>query len=239
MTIEGADEASDGRELDGDGRMIDFSNARRAMVDGQLRTNDVTNSDLLDVFTIVPREIFVDPAEQSVAYADRSVAALGGTGRQILAPMIFGRMIQAAELKSGSEVLDIAGGSGYSAALMAALGARVTVQEDQEQQAEAAKQALHAAGVDGVSIAVGPLTTVHRSAVQYDAILIHGRCETVPDGLLRQLKNGGRLICLFGSGVSAIVRVYTASDGAIGEKRLMSASGPLLPAFARVNEFVF
>lgn len=219
--------------------MIDFSKARRAMVDGQLRTNDVTNSNLLDVFTVVPREVFVDQAEQSVAYADRIVTASGGTGRQMLPPMTLGRMIQAADLKLGSEVLDVAGGAGYTAALMAALGASVTLLEADDIQAKAAEQALAAAGVSGVIVAVGPLSSGGKKSAKYDTILINGRCESVPDSLLNKLKTGGRLICVYGSGVSSVVRVYTATDGAIGEKRLMSASGPLLTAFSRSNEFVF
>jgi len=219
--------------------MVDFSHARRAMVDGQLRTNDVTNSDLLDAFTLIPRDIFVDAAEQSVAYADRSVTAAGGTGRQMLSPMCLGRMIQAADIKAGDHVLDIAGGAGYSAALMAALGADVTLLEEDTAQAEAAKKILTHAHVKGVTVAVGPLASGGKKATKYDAILINGRCETVPDALLRKLSNGGRLVTISGSAVSSVVRVFTCSDGAIGEKRLMSAGGPALLAFSRVPEFVF
>ncbi len=219
--------------------MVDFSHARRAMVDGQLRTNDVTNSDLLDAFTLVPRDIFVDPAEQSIAYADRAVTASGGVGRQMLAPMCLGRMIQAAEIKPGAQVLDVAGGAGYGAALMAHLGADVTLLEEEAVQADAAKAALKRAGVDSVSVVVGPLATGGKKSAKYDAILVNGRCEMVPDALLKKLADGGRLIVITGSAISSGVRVFTCSDGVFGEKRLMSAGGPLLSVFSRVAEFVF
>ena len=219
--------------------MVDFSHARRAMVDGQLRTNDVTNSDLLDAFTLVPREIFVDPAEQSIAYADRSVTAAGGTHRQILSPMCLGRMIQAAEIKPGAQVLDVAGGAGYSAAIMAALGAEVTLVEEEAEQAEAAKRILAQAHIKGVTVAVGPLASGGKKSAKYDAILVNGRCETVPELLLKKLSDGGRLVVISGNAVSSNVRVFTCTEGAIGEKRLMSAAGPALSAFSRVPEFVF
>jgi len=219
--------------------MLDFSVARWAMVNGQLRTNDVTNSDLLDAFSVIPRERFVDPSEISVSYADRMVTAVGGIKRMMLKPMVLGRLIQAAMIKPGDVVLDIAGGAGYSAAIMAALGAQVTVLEDDEGQADAAQRVLQQSGFGGVTVLVGPLDSGGSAGVRYDAILVNGRCESLPESLFNQLSDGGRLVAIMGSALSSAGRVYTASEGAMGEKRLLSATGPALSAFSRTTEFVF
>ena len=147
--------------------------------------------------------------------------------------------ISAAEIKPGAQVLDVAGGAGYSAAIMAALGAEVTLVEEEAEQAEAAKRILAQAHIKGVTVAVGPLASGGKKSAKYDAILVNGRCETVPELLLKKLSDGGRLVVISGNAVSSNVRVFTCTEGAIGEKRLMSAAGPALSAFSRVPEFVF
>jgi protein-L-isoaspartate(D-aspartate) O-methyltransferase len=224
---------------DGVGGMIDFSLARQAMVNGQLRTNDVTDSNLLDAFTLLQREVFVDPAEISISYADRMVTAAGNTNRMMLSPMVLGRMIQAAMIQPSDAVLDIAGGAGYSAAIMSYLGGSVTLLEDQERQGDAARKILQKIGVENVHVGIGPLSEGGKTGVRYDAILINGRCEILPESLFHQLSDGGRLVAIMGFALSSVVRVYTASEGVMGEKRLMSAAGPALSSFSRRFEFVF
>jgi protein-L-isoaspartate(D-aspartate) O-methyltransferase len=219
--------------------MVDFSHARRAMVDGQLRTNDVTRSDILDVFSLIPRELFVDPSEQSIAYADRAVLSIGGKSRKILSPMNLARMIQATELKPDDAILDIAAGAGYSTAIMAGLGARVSLLENDSMQCLAAKQVLDGLDLQGVDIKEGDLTTSGADNAHYDVILINGRCEQGPHTLFQRLKDGGRLVAIVGISVASEVRVYTLNDGSIGEKRLMNASGPLLSEFIKAQTFVF
>jgi len=219
--------------------MVDFSHARRAMVDGQLRTNDVTRSDILDVFSLIPRELFVDPSEQSIAYADRAVLSIGGTARKILSPMNLARMIQATELKPVDTILDIAAGAGYSTAIMAGLGARVSLLENNSMQCLAAKQILDRLDLQGVDIKEGDLTTGGAGNASYDIILINGRCEQVPHALFQRLKDGGRLVAVVGNSVASEIRVYTLNDSSIGEKRLMKASGPLLSEFKKAEIFVF
>ena len=219
--------------------MLDFSDVRQAMVVGQLRTNDVTNSELLDAFTLVPRHLFVDPTQHPIAYADRVVTALGPAHRQMLSPMCLGRMIQAAEIKEGMAVLDVAGGAGYSSALLAALGAEVTMLEDQMAQTLIAEQTLKKAGIGGVKTISGEIANGVDKKINYDAILLNGRCELVPESLIDLLVEGGRLVVVMGSSTSSSVRVFTRSDDSFGEKRLMSSYGPLISAFSRVPEFVF
>ncbi len=219
--------------------MVDFLQARRAMVDGQLRTADVTRTDILDIFTVIPREVFVDPSEQSIAYADRAVLSIGGAQRKILPPMILARMIQATEIKPNDTVLDVAAGAGYSTALMAGLGGRVTLLEDSASQCAAAKDALAKLDLKTVDVQQGDLTLGVSAGAAYDIILVNGRCEQVPATLFHQLKAGGRLVAIMGSSFASAIRVYTLSEGSIGEKSLMNASGPLLSAFLREPAFVF
>ena len=218
--------------------MVDFSQARRAMVDGQLRTADVTRTDILDIFSVIPRELFVDPSEQTVAYADRAVLSAGGTGRKILSAMYLARMIQATEIKPGDRILDIAAGAGYSSALMAGLGGQVTLLEDNAAQCAVARDLLQRLNVHGADLQQGELTAGYVPGAPYDIILINGRCEQIPQSLFHQLTEGGRLVAIMGNAVAAEVRVYTLSDGSVGEKRLMSASGPLLSGFIQVSGFV-
>jgi len=188
---------------------------------------------------MLPRHIFVDPAEQSIAYSDRVVTALGPAQRQMLSPMCLGRMVQAAELRPGMTALDVAGGAGYSSAILATLGADVTMLEDDASQSEVVEQALSVAGIHGVRTLVGELATGGRIHSKFDAILVNGRCEIVPESLLKLLSDRGRLVVVIGTTSSSFVRVFTRSDGSFGEKRLMSANGPLISAFSRVPEFVF
>ena len=151
--------------------MVDFSPARRAMVDGQLRTADVTRTDILDIFSVIPREIFVDAAEQSVAYADRAVLSVGEAGRKILPPMVLARMIQATDIKAGDQILDIGAGAGYSTALMAGLGGQVTLLEDSSTQCSAAKEVLGRLETKGVIVQQGELALGVTSKTSFDIIV--------------------------------------------------------------------
>jgi len=101
---------------------------RQMMVDGQIRTNEVSNPALLDALYAVPRESFVPLSARSVAYVDREIEV--GTGRFLLSPMVAAKLIQALDLREGDNVLDIAGGSGYSRAIMERMGAHVTMLEN-------------------------------------------------------------------------------------------------------------
>ena len=219
--------------------MVDYSQARRAMVDGQLRTADVTRTDILDIFSVIPRELFVDPTEQTVAYADRAVLSTGGAGRKILSAMNLARMIQATDIKPNDRVLDIAAGSGYSTALMVGLGGSVTLLEDQAKQCAVARDIFKRLNIYGVDVQQGDLSNGYAEGAPYDIILDNGRCEQVPQSLFQQLNESGRLVCIVGNAVASEVRVFTLSDGSVGEKRLMSAFGPLLSGFIQVSGFVF
>ncbi len=221
--------------------MTDFVALRRNMVDTQLRTYDVTSHRVLDAMEGVPREIFVPDALRGIAYSDRPLAVSAGEGaaRGLLQPMVLGRMLQALDVKPGETALDCAGGSGYGAALLAALGARVTALEETEALAGLARERLAAAGVSGVSIVSGDLAAGWPGAGRYDVILVHGAAETEPKALLDQLTDGGRLGIVMGVGRAGRAVVFTRSGAAIGRRTVFDAAAPALPAFGKPAAFTF
>ncbi len=222
--------------------MLDFAKARRMMVDSQLRTFDVNDLALLAAFDEVPRERFVPAGRESLAYMDQDLPVTDGGGaerRFMLSPMILARMIQALELEAGRKVLDVAGGLGYSAAVLARLGCTVVALEAGEELAGAMRRRLAAAGVGSVAVVAGPLERGFPDAAPYDAILVNGAVETRPEPLLRQLADRGRLVCVEGRGRAARATLYVRAGEAYGARPLFDAAAPPLSAFRAEAGFVF
>ena len=217
--------------------MIDFAHARRAMVDGQLRPYDVTDLDLIAATLEVPRERFVSPGFEPLAYLDRDVPA--DPKRALIKPMVLGRLIQALEISSQDKVLDVAGGSGYSAVILARLVGSVVALEDDPARVKRCGDLARELGASNVSPVHGPLEAGWPALAPYDAILINGRCEVEPQVLLRQLGEGGRLAGIFGAGPDAKAIIYRMDKGEIGGRTLFDAAAPLLPPFAKAPAFVF
>jgi len=220
--------------------MVDYTQARRMMVDGQLRTFDVNDMSLLDAMDSVPRELFVLPGREDLAYIDQDILVSdGGESRYMLSPMVLGRMIQALAIEAGDRVLDIASGRGYASAVLHRLGCQVTALETDEGLAAAARQCLSAAGAGDVAVVTGPLDQGYAAGAPYDAILVNGAVEVRPEGLLQQLADGGRLVCVKGRGRAARATLYVRSGDAIGERNLFEAAAPLLASFVQTPGFTF
>jgi protein-L-isoaspartate(D-aspartate) O-methyltransferase len=220
--------------------MVDFTQARRMMVDGQLRTFDVNDIPLLDAMDTVPRERFVLPGREDLAYMDQHILVGDGAERRfMLSPMILGRMIQGLGVEAGDKALDVAAGRGYASAVFAELGAQVTALESDPALVEAARQSLAAAGVSNFDVESGPLEQGCARNAPYDAILVNGAVETRPDELLRQLAEGGRLVCVKGQGRAARATLYVRTGDAFGERSLFDAAAPLLAPFTLKPSFTF
>jgi protein-L-isoaspartate(D-aspartate) O-methyltransferase len=217
--------------------MIDFAKARRAMVDSQLRPTDVTDREVLGAMLEIPRERFVPADRASVAYLDRDLPV--DAKRALLKPMVLARMIQAAELKAGDRVLDVACGTGYSSAILARLAASVTALDDDAERVRRCGDILGQLGVGNVIAVCGPLDAGWPAGAPYDAILVNGACETEPHGLVRQLNDGGRLIVVMGAAPAAKVTLFRKDRGEFGSRPLFDAAAPALPAFAKAPAFVF
>jgi protein-L-isoaspartate(D-aspartate) O-methyltransferase len=217
--------------------MFDTVAARRMMVDGQVRTADVTDLDLIGAMLAVPRERFVPAALAGQAYCDSDIA-LGG-GRVLLKPMVLAKLIQAARVGAGAAVLDVGCGTGYSSAVLAHLAGKVVALEQDETLAAQAKAALAAVGAGGVEVATAPLTDGWPQAAPYDIILLNGATETVPETLGRQLKPDGRLACIFGRGPTGKAMIYRRIEGRLAGRPVFDAAAPVLPGFVAPPAFVF
>lgn len=219
--------------------MTDFAAARRNMVDGQVRTADVTDLRIIAAMQEVPRERFLPPALAGLAYLDLDVPAGGGGSvpRRLLKPMVFAKLLQAADLAGTDHVLDVGCATGYGAAVLARIAGQVVALEQDPALAKAATAAL--ASEANVSVASVPLTEGWPPGGPYDVILLEGAAEEVPPALLRQLKDGGRLLCVLGAGPGAKAMVYRRSGEDIGSMPIFDAAAAILPGFVKPPEFAF
>jgi protein-L-isoaspartate(D-aspartate) O-methyltransferase len=215
--------------------MTDFAAARRNMVDGQVRTADVTDLRIISAMLDVPREAFLPPAKAALAYLDLDVPL--GNGRCLMKPMVLAKLIQAADLAATDRVLDVGCVTGYAAAVLGRIAGQVVALEQDEAAAQAARAAL--AALPNVAVQRGPLTEGWPSNGPYDAIVVEGATEVAPQTLLRQLKDGGRLVCVLGSGPGAKAMLYRRSGDDSGGRTIFDAAAPLLPGFVKPPQFAF
>jgi protein-L-isoaspartate(D-aspartate) O-methyltransferase len=222
---------------------MDFAQARRNMVDGQVRTFDVSHIPLLAALEDVPRERFVAPGRETLAYSDEALPVSDGADgeerRFMVKPMFLARLIQALAVAPGEKVLDVACGLGYSSAVLARLGARVVALEASEALAAGARERLGSVGAGAVTVVAGPLEGGYPAEVPYDVILINGLVEVSPRGLLDQLADGGRLACIERVGRSGRAMLYIRSGDAFGSRSIFDAAAPTLAAFKAEPGFVF
>ena len=218
--------------------MIDLAAARRMMVDGQVRTADVTDLKILAAMIDVPREPFVPAGKADLAYSDLDLpVGEGRTGRCLLKPMVLGKLLQLMEIEETDRVLDVGCATGYSSALLARLAESVVALDDDAALIRAAEQAL--TGISNVKVVMGPLIQGWPQSGPYDVIMMQGATEVVPEVLLRQLKNGGRLACIFAQGPARKAMLYRNTDGEVSGRPMFDAPAPLLPGFKRAPSFVF
>ena len=220
--------------------MFDFAAARRMMVDGQVRTSDVTDQRIIAAMLDLPRERFVPARNAALAYLDIDIPVGEGTPpRRLLKPMVLAKLIQSAEIAPQDRVLDVAGGTGYSAALLARLARDVVALEDDAALAAQARHNLRANGVTNAEAVSGPLVDGWLAGAPYDVILVNGAAEAIPDRLLRQLGEGGRLVGVIGRAPASKAFRYLCAAGTATGFPIFDASAPALPAFAEPPAFVF
>ncbi|MBS0247739.1 MAG: protein-L-isoaspartate O-methyltransferase [Proteobacteria bacterium] len=219
--------------------MTDFATLRRHMVDGQVRPADVTDIRILTAMLEIPRERFVPEKAQALAYLDQDLGlgAAGAATRRLMKPMVLSKLIQALALETTDRLLIVGAATGYSAAITARMAAEVVALEQDAELAQIAKTAL--AGQSNVQIVSGPLTQGCAAAAPYDAILVEGAVEELPDAFCAQLKEGGRLACIRGTAPASSAMLYCRSGDELGGRRLFDAAASLLPGFAKPRVFAF
>jgi protein-L-isoaspartate(D-aspartate) O-methyltransferase len=208
---------------------------RLHMVNSQLRTGGIVDKVVLAAFLEVPRQRFVAPEHESLAYVDRELPARGAKFRRLLAPMVLARMFQAATVAAGDRALDVAGGSGYGAALLAAMGAKVVLLESDAGAAEAAKAELH----NHVKVIAGPLDSGAAALGPFDLIVVEGAFGVLPDRLIGLLADPGRLVGIDASSDSSQAVVYEKNGGGISRRVLFETKADLLDGFRPEVSFAF
>lgn len=223
--------------------MEDVYTQRRAhMVDGQLRTTDVTSHAILQAFFDVPREKFVPAAMRDIAYVDEDLRVTPpGTvpARYVMEPSPLAKLLQLAEIERDDLVLDIGCATGYSSAIISRIASSVIAVEADADLADQATANLAELGIDNVAVVQGALEKGLDSEAPYDVIVIGGAIDVVPEAIFGQLKEGGRLVTVIGTGNAAHAYLYVRKDGIVSEWPAFNAAVKPLPGFEREMSFHF
>ncbi len=200
------------------------------MIENQLRPVGVTDRAVLEAMGSVAREQHVPEENRQVAYTDRSVAL--GSERYMAAPAVLGQLLTQMAPQPGERALVVGAGTGYSAAVLAAMGCQVTALECSPELAARAREL-------GLHVAEGPLEAGHKAGAPYDIILFDGAVEHLPDAIITQLADGGRLgAALVDRGVVRLI-IGQKVSGAYGHFSIGDAGVAPLPGFAKPRVFQF
>jgi protein-L-isoaspartate(D-aspartate) O-methyltransferase len=215
-----------------------YAKARFNMVEGQIRTNKVTDERLIAALSEVPRQIFVPNTLSSVAYVDTSIRIAGD--RYMIEPLVVARLLQEAGVGESDKALVVGAGSGYSAAILAKICASVAVLESDAELAAAARENLAALGLANAAVHTGPLDEGWGTDAPYDVILIDGMIAELPDALTAQLADRGRLVTVRAQeGRSGAGTLFRKLSGTVSSRPLFDAVVPFLPGFAPRPAFAF
>ena len=213
---------------------ITAAEMRSAMIDSQLRTNDVIDPAVIGAMAVVPREAYVPSALAGVAYTDRAIAL--GHGRALNAPLVTGRLLVAAAVRPGMRVLLVGGATGYTAALLVRLGAEVHAVEENADLMATAQAATADANIHWVQ---GPLAAGAPGDAPFDRIIVEGAIETLPAALARQLADGGRLVAARREGAVTRLVEGVSVGGTVALRSFADMDVAPLPGFAAPTGFQF
>ncbi len=217
---------------------MDYSAARHNMVENQIRVNRVTHQGIINAFGEIPREVFVPDNLATLAYVDEKLMIT--EGRYLLQPMVLARLLQSAKIRADDVVLEIGCGTGYSTAILASIANTVVAIEEDEALAKQATNNMVELGVDNAAILTSPLAEGYKKQHPYNAIVLSGSVAKVPESILAQLNDGGRLVTVvnkhdsLGKGV-----LMTKFGGSISTEEIFDAWTPILPGFELPPSFAF
>jgi protein-L-isoaspartate(D-aspartate) O-methyltransferase len=215
--------------------MTDYAARRTTMVDTQIRPSDVTKFPIIEAMLSIPREEFVPASLREAAYVGENLDL--GRGRVMLEPRTLAKMLDALDVQRDELVLDLGCGLGYSAAVIARLAEAVVAVESDADLADEAQGILSREGADNVILHHGPLAEGAAQHGPYDAVVIEGAVADLPAAVTGQLKDGGRIACLFMEGALGVVRIGYKLDGGISWRFAFNASAPVLEGFERQAAF--
>lgn len=215
--------------------MTDYAARRTVMVDTQVRPSDVTKFPIIDAMLSVPREVFVPQRLREAAYLGENLDL--GEGRMMLDPRTLAKMLDVLEIEGDHLVLDIGAAYGYSSAVIARMAEAVVGVERDAAVVEEAQRTLVEQGADNVIMQQGDLTDGAPDHGPYDVILLQGAVEHLPETITGQLKEGGRIACLFMEGTLGVVRIGYKIDGCVNWRYAFNAGAPVLPGFERQAVF--
>ena len=216
---------------------MDFARARDLMVETQVRTNDVTDQRVLHAMRTLPRERFLPAQRRALAYADLEVEV--APGRTLMRPRDLSKLIQALAPAAGERALEIAGATGYGAAVLALCCKDVVALDPDPNLSFAAQAAFEASGLANTKTASTAAALGWADGAPYDVIMVSGSAEIVPDAWLGQLAPGGRLGVIVRNGAAGSARIYTRSGDAVAFRAVFDAAPPVAPGLERPAAFAF
>jgi len=222
---------------------VDFVSLRRKMVDNQIRTVDVTDLGVLAAFLDVAREDFVAQTKRDFAYLDSDIvlplSQNSTTPRSLMRPAALARLAQLAQIGKQDKILNVGGTSGYGAAILSKLAAQVVMLECDEDLSLQARDILHNQGITHVEVVCGPLEEGYKERAPYDVILCEGAADFVPEMLLAQLGEDGRLVIVEGHGLAGEAKLYIREKAGISARSAFNLSLAPLPGFQKKPGFIF
>ncbi len=207
---------------------VDYTLSRRNMVESQIRTNRVTDQRIIDAIGKIPREQFVPKHLENLAYIDHSLEI--SPGRYLMESMVFARLIQGASVRNDDICLDVGCGSGYSSVVLGEIAGTVVALESNSDLAKKAESNFKKSGADNIFLITAPLDEGYSGQAPYDVIVVNGSVERLPEMLLNQLNEGGRLVSIISKkSTSGRAKLFEKRHGHISERELFDATAPDLP----------
>lgn len=219
--------------------MVDYAAARELMVDTQIRPRNVTDKRLLWSMLNVPRERFVPEARVPLAYSDSQHDLGAANGRILTSPEAFARLASLAEIDAADVVLDVACATGYSTAVLAGMASAVVAIENDADLVARAENVLTELEIGNAAVLEADLTAGLPSEAPFDVIVVNGAVEYVPEPLLAQLREGGRLVAPVRGPRTAIATIFARYGGEITSREAFELSMPELSQFFRPLTFAF
>jgi len=216
---------------------MDLARARDIMVESQVRTADVTDARIVQAMRRLPRERFAPAQKRAVAYADLEVEV--APGRTLLRPRDLAKLLQALAPQANERALEIAGATGYGAAVLASCCKEVITLDPDGDLSFAAGAALESCGLGNVKAVSTALVDGWKDEAPYDVIVLNGAAEIVPESWLQQLAPGGRLGVIVREGAAGAARIYTRAGDAISHRTAFDAFPALTPGLERPRGFSF